>query len=243
MLNGSDGNIGLRDKMEMSGGDSAPAKLRQSLEMQERAEEILMQRLDQIKNFDRFLGHVFASSGLTRYYGPVETTTDSQGKTYEFGNTVDWALILVKPSRSTSNTIDAFTDRFFNFVAPRDSNIVTARSDLPRKGESVFKKGRNGFSQGKINEIKTTIHFADKSPTPKYSRAWVIIGDLEVTDRTDFMRNGDSGCWLLDGMGRLMGLGFAGEAEYSLGYCIPISHVYDDIKQQTGAVITSPELF
>lgn len=177
------------------------------------------------------------------------------GNIYEFGNAIDWALILVKPSRLTSNTLDTDNSQEYGFsdlIPSKNLTIQMAFAALPRTGDRVFKKGRHGFTRGRVNAIKTTIKVADEiqqsldggSPIPaKCYRAWVVVGDEYLITQKTFMYGGDSGSWILDSMGQVVGLGFAGDGDYNMGYYIPISYIYDDIKQRTGAIVTSPELW
>ncbi|KAL9130378.1 MAG: hypothetical protein Q9217_001436 [Psora testacea] len=230
--------MGLRAKLEAL-GDEATDEHRQKVQKFSILEANNLANIATIKQADRDFGRVFASSGLQRRHGPKKIGHETSGKTYEYGGALDWALLRLKSSRVGDNTVP--TDdisKNWGFIPPPTAIIDASRFE-PRIGQAVFKKGRNGFEVGHIKEFGTQINFNDGNGC---FSAWTVLGGKTDGTKRPFMYPGDSGCWCLDQGGDLIGLGFAGQLETDAGYFIPISHVYDDIRQKFGAEIVSPVL-
>jgi hypothetical protein len=107
----------------------------------------------------------------------------------------------------------------------------------------VFKLGRKtGHTVGRLNGIDTL-----KLSTKKADGTGKLVEVESVTeeyaiipvDQVHFSEPGDSGAFILDGHGRLVGLLFAGangdSNATSISKFIGVEELFEDIKQQTGA--------
>lgn len=241
VLDGKEGQLGLRAEVEILGGRYAPFHKQQHLTTMEKIVSHDEERIKRMRELDRDFGRVFASSGLTRAYGKQGTAMhETTGKQYNFQDALDWALVRVKPSRMRSNGIAPETLVMYSNFEYCDT-IMSARAALPQVGEQIFKKGRNGPTVGIVSKIRKDINFKKETPLTYY-RAWVVMGMATPQGRLPFMQGGDSGCWCLDRAGNIVGLGFAGCDDINSGYLIPISDVYADIERQTGAKVVEPVL-
>lgn len=236
---------GFRQKMEMLGSDASALQQQQFATLLGN-EVRLSQEAMSVRTAPRLFGHVFASSGLRRFYGATRTArVAKEGGSIDItiGNAIDWALIRVHPPRLGQNdTPDPDTKPFKElcFASPGNTISQAQKEDL-QPDDIIFKKGRNGSRAGKVTEFKTDINFQDGSN--RFLQAWNVQGiklPNEGKHAAAFMSGGDSGCWGLDNFGVWNALGFAGGLETESGCMIPVKWIYDDIEARTGARILSP---
>jgi hypothetical protein len=106
----------------------------------------------------------------------------------------------------------------------------------------VFKLGRkSGYTVGRVNGIKTLIlrrrdEHSPGKPTETVTEDYTIVSEK---DEATFSETGDSGAFILDGEGRLVGLLFAGgtgESNERMSRFIGVEELFEDIKKQTDAV-------
>lgn len=100
------------------------------------------------------------------------------------------------------------------------------------KGALCLKKGRTtGLTQGTANILDPYVNIEGRTVT-----AWHVIGKYNSL----FCEDGDSGGWVIDDFGRLVGLLFSCPvASYSGdGFVIPIREVVADIEDLTGGKVS-----
>ena len=224
--------LGLQSKVEVYGQANLEPKLREHKRRLESLERqiALLNQLDR----GRLFGSVFASSGLDRTYngsGPGLHANDDWA--------MDWALIQVEKSRQGRNSVP------FDILKPLCSGFEVEEycRNSPQLDERVSKQGRNGYSEGRVSGIESTILFEDQ--ISKRVSAFVVVGvkdgvKVGAEEHTqEFLREGDSGSWALDGGQRFSMLGFGGHIDGSRSYCTPVAWVFEDIRIKTGAEITT----
>ena len=205
------------------------AKLERNLHRALTNLDLFRRQVIMIESAHRHAGSVFASSGMTRYGGP-----DTTNQSAKWGWAMDWALIKIDPTRIGDNYIpkDATVGDMGDF------EIIDTRCAPPNINGSdstqLVRKGRSGYAQGEVNEIRTTINF--ESESPKHYGAYVVIG---APRSKSFLREGDSGSWGIDGH-HFSVLGFAGEQDGPMSYATPASWVYEDVFVRTGARVIDP---
>lgn len=99
--------------------------------------------------------------------------------------------------------------------------------------DQYFAYTRSGHKAGRFSQCDVVGHMEDDPET--------YLAMAFVNRDQDFMRLGDSGCWILNSRGQLEALGFAASPENFTGYAIPIEDVYEDIQKRLGAKILDPE--
>ncbi|MDI1491053.1 MAG: hypothetical protein OHK93_002258 [Ramalina farinacea] len=193
-------------------------------------------RINQVNNADITFGSIFATSGLSRYYGTLQPHQLPLGKTsVKTGNAIDWALINVtNRARIGGNLIPQdLTFGGDDTCLALGQTIGSAQLAEVEPGTKLFKKGRNGTCVGVVSRFEVEIMLEGR----RY-RAAVVM----PTNVGPFLFNGDSGCFCFNERGTFCALGFAGCEESGAGYVLPTSWIYDDILARTGAEIVNPRL-
>lgn len=96
------------------------------------------------------------------------------------------------------------------------------------RGDTVILFGKaSGMTVGTFSAIKSSVSWSEhKGPTTEC----VVAG----VDGYTFAEFGDSGAFVVDKSGALVGLLIAGSRAIGTGYVTPIQAVWDDIRTQTG---------
>ena len=111
--------------------------------------------------------------------------------------------------------------------------------------KKYFKIGRTtGLTFGKLNGIKSETNLElplngedqGQQKRKMISQAQVLLTPEELS--TPFTRAGDSGAWVCDMFGTLVGLVWGGGEKTS--YCTPIGQIFADIEAQTGMKVELP---
>lgn len=203
-------------------------------------EASLGDRINQVKNGDIKFGSVFATSGLSRYYGTLQPHQLPLGKrSVKTGNAIDWALINVtNGARIGGNLIaqDLGYDRGFCALG---RTITEAQLTDFEPGSRLFKKGRDGTSVGTVSAYDVELNLKGTL----YRAAVVMPTTTNLGQKEEFLLDGDSGSFCIDILGTFCALGFAGNQDTGAGYVIPTSWIYKDILARTGAEIVNPRLF
>ena len=205
---------------------------------------VLQGNINNARALQRDFGYLFASSGISRYYeSERQEISEEKGrlksKIIKTGNAANWALIRVKENdRIGDNHFPLPKDKSWEYAGwlpytPLGQLRQVRYVDFKeiQLEEALFKKGRHGLTYGFASGYGITFNFPD---TPnKLFRGKVVVGSFGP-----FLESGDSGSWILDGVGKLRAIGFAGKDH--LGYVIPIGWVYNDIEARTGWRIILP---
>jgi hypothetical protein len=88
------------------------------------------------------------------------------------------------------------------------------------------------MTQRRLNSIKSGVRLPG-SPGETYEHLY-----LAMNGGSTFGLSGDSGSWVLDSLGRLVGLLLAGQEATNHCYVTPISVVIEDIETSLGCKVT-----
>lgn len=111
-----------------------------------------------------------------------------------------------------------------------ETTLSTATTEL-RMDEKLFKKGRTtDQTWGKYSGFEADLNFGYGQ-----QKAWTVLGT-----RHWFLDDGDSGSFLYNRDGQLVGLAFGGAVDRNVGYFIPIKYVFDEINRTTEWEVISP---
>ena len=176
------------------------------------------------------IGQVIAASGM---------------RTNGNGRRMDWVLIEVpgKTSRNNPPPRTSHTPRNSNDSTWPENYKITTDSvirqfDNMSKGLWVVKQGRTTETTfGRVNKMSRTVKWS--LPNQQFFRQ---SQEVEVHGIGDaFAYRGDSGSFVCDENGALVGLLFAmdlGKGAYGCGYVTPIREIQADVKATTGGFLT-----
>lgn len=100
-------------------------------------------------------------------------------------------------------------------------------------GRPVYKRGCvTGATTGRINEV-TLNSCVEGWPSDVANQTYVI----ESSESGPMAAEGDSGAWLVDEEGKLLGIVHGGDRGRGVCYVIPIHDVFEDIKHMTGFAV------
>lgn len=89
------------------------------------------------------------------------------------------------------------------------------------------------MTYGRVSHIK---HDCKLDGNDSVTSEYVVVGQKLMS----FAQRGDSGAFVLNGRGRLVGLLIAGQEELNTAYVTPIEEVMRDIQDVTGQKVTLP---
>lgn len=152
---------------------------------------------------------------------------------------MDWALIESPITYSKNIAPSRFGLRKLQQPPLGSYNIgeqfIITKTAAVQVNEFVIKKGRtSGITSGFINKMQRVI-------------AWPSLGGRETEEIEvmglggDFADPGDSGSFITDIRGRLVGLLFAKDAcasDYDVGFMTPIHDIQDNVREVTGATLS-----
>lgn len=118
------------------------------------------------------------------------------------------------------------------FTARLSSVDLVNRTAPLRIGDVVAKFGKaTGFTVGTVHAPFDIVCMPDSGG--KETREYSVLGDKG----TAFAAGGDSGAFVLDGDGSLVGIVFGGNTATLLTYVIPIDAIFKDIEACTGCPV------
>ena len=124
-----------------------------------------------------------------------------------------------------------FDANFASAFAP-GTRLVRQATKFKLRSADYIAYARSGHKMGTFSKVEAIGHMVDDPAT------YLLL--VIVHRKEGFMRQGDSGCWVLNALGQLEALGFAASPEMDAGYAIPIENVYEDIQKRLGATIVDP---
>ena len=187
------------------------------------------QKLQQIQNFDPYIGDVVAVSGWRNL-----TLGPRLGDPFVF---VDWACIRMSEWHCpyTTNDIsdmDAHLHEKFPEASSHwrsDKYQVDSVAIVPHEEIAVFKHGRTtGLTAGVLGGIAPASHRLRNLPGHLH-RGYIVFAS---SFRRTFCQPGDSGSWCLNGDGDVVGQLVGGDEEDGTGLIIPFSTVLEDIERK-----------
>ncbi|MCJ1431138.1 hypothetical protein MMC27_000489 [Xylographa pallens] len=188
------------------------------------------------------LGTVFAASGF-RQNGPSNCDT----------GTLDWALIAVNTKRDSTNMLpqaeaimNVQARSQFAAYSTKDENgvlhpCVVTGTKPPTAGAPLFKFGRStDFTMGAYNGVgeclvKSWKRGTDGKLVQTIGHDHMVVSG-PVHDRSHFSSSGDSGAFVMDEHGALIGLLFGGNPSTQVSFFTSAVDLFEDIKFMTGAV-------
>ena len=223
------------ENLEM-GMESAAGQ--RGLEVARERRETYQRLRAEIDSFDRNLGHVWATSGY---------------RTAAAGCAIDWGLVRVDKRRegynevkSTPHIVPSFTGKLkktdmlkcFQLPTFQSSrialNVVGKIVDTTAKmslGDTVILFGKvSGMTLGTFSAIKSSVSWSEH----KGLTTECVVAGVDGHAFADF---GDSGGFVMNKSGALVGLLIAGSEGKGTGYVTPIQAIWDDIRTQTGREI------
>ncbi|KAK2803940.1 hypothetical protein FQN51_002827 [Onygenales sp. PD_10] len=243
------GTIGWEKEVELLGKKSKAPALKIAMEYITQAEKEKVQ----IREANRSLGHVVASSG-------TRTVMDNNSdNSITWG--LDWALIQFRADRRRMRNRITGTNSMDSMGPLEGLEIEEWSVDdaLKKKPDlKVSKKGsRTGWTDGMVNAIKADINLLSTcmskgdnngvpgNPYGKSIAAWVACSAAPGPSAggKKFCSAGDNGSLVFDsGNGDISGLIFGSQIADGFGfaYFVPFSLVVEDIERVTGGRVISP---
>ncbi|KAM0800614.1 hypothetical protein BDR22DRAFT_963013 [Usnea florida] len=213
-------------------GQTIPETDRRQLEYLQKRKSLLETRLgllNSLQDTERRLGRV-------AYYGGFRVDKNSR---------MDWALIEVAQERVGVNRLPTLEEipPDFSLEGDRISRISKTSEDTTGLGR-YFKIGRTtGLTFGESHKIESEVWLevplndGDQGSKKRKirSQARVIVAPK---GSENFNRGGDSGAWVCDRFGSLVGLVWGGEGQKC--YYTPIGLIIADIEARTGREVGLP---
>ncbi|PWY90810.1 hypothetical protein BO70DRAFT_307080 [Aspergillus heteromorphus CBS 117.55] len=205
-------------------------------ESNRRVLDILKPKRDGVKLFFQkqgyLLGSVMAASGLVER--PLASVLRMDPKASP--STLDWALVRVRENRHPGeNTIPPDAKQKFQVVFDKLTGFkhggdIKANSVLMKVGHA------SGATAGFYNKLLTAMiatRIVDGKETPMVTHEHSIYPSVTKGKRS-VIEHGDSGSFVFDHSGAVVGMAWGGNAYEDTGYFTEISDLIEDIKNQTG---------
>ncbi|MCJ1347168.1 hypothetical protein MMC31_005389 [Peltigera leucophlebia] len=162
------------------------------------------------------------------------------------GRRMDWALIQVPGNTSRNNppphdtlndqSLKAFNELNLGSYKKITEDSVVRQFGSMSKGSWVVKRGRtSGTTTAIVNGMTRTVKW-DRESSELVSREVEVYG---MTD--DFAFSGDSGSFVCDHNGALVGLLIGSETcagSFGCGFVTPIAEIQADVKKKTGGFLS-----
>ncbi|KDB23805.1 hypothetical protein H109_04305 [Trichophyton interdigitale MR816] len=187
---------------------------RQTIEAGER-------ELNEIRSFNPNIGTVVATSSLRNI--SLHSTVESHL------NLMDWALVHIKNGRKSFNYI-AETAPVATPLWKPGNNLAISGAPIPKSQDLVVKKGRTtGATSGILDGLVPAALRISSFPVGVHRRGWVVVNkDMH------FAKNGDSGAWVLNMSGQVVGMVFAGDKADGTALIAPMDLIVEDIEDKVG---------
>lgn len=190
-------------------------------EIARQANEARERELNEIRLFNPNIGTVVATSGL----GNRSLSSGVESHL----NLIDWALIHIKNGRKTFNYIAETAPASTPSWKP-ESLFVLRRAPISNSQDIVVKKGRTtGATSGILDGLVPAALRIPGFPVSVHRRGWVI-----VSKDMPFAENGDSGAWVLNMSGQVVGMIFAGDKADGTALIAPMDLIVKDIEDKLG---------
>ncbi|KAF2157035.1 hypothetical protein K461DRAFT_249747 [Myriangium duriaei CBS 260.36] len=175
---------------------------------------------DHLASFE--LGALHASSGLRRH-------RDASGLLHE----IDWALFSIKPSRLQGCNV-ILGGRAH--CAELYSQSYTPKLEAPFPLLPVLAMGRtSGLATAVVNPGISLVKLYGRR---SFSSSWTVLGDTDKLGRP-FGVAGDSGAWIVDHLGRVVGVVLAHKNDVT--YFCPMDVVLEDVSRALSSSSASGE--
>ncbi|KAF3491860.1 uncharacterized protein GIQ15_01377 [Arthroderma uncinatum] len=177
-------------------------------------------QLDEIKSFNPHIGTVLATSGF-------KNASTHAGISSPLC-LLDWAILHVRNGRRCHNYIGDINPSIPEWR--RESQSVSGIADIPDTESTVIKKGRTtGVTLGVVGGPPVLVRLGAAYGN-LYRRAWLVSRDWSKC----FARPGDSGSWVLNMSGQVIGILVAGDESDGSGLIVPMSLVVRNIEAVAG---------
>ena len=191
-------------------GEDAPSQLPQQIASTQASIAHHQDRLEAATG-DRKIGTTFATSGYK--------ICDSR-KCH-----LDWGLIELLPGRDGLNKI------------PESSSTVTSSVEVTELDSKISKHGRTTeLTQGRVNPAESYVRF-EGTQFETISMETLVVSSSRMVP---FSAEGDSGSWVLDNAGSLVGMLWGGFTSREGTFVTPITAITENIARQTGYSVRLP---
>ncbi|KAA6412264.1 MAG: hypothetical protein FRX48_04416 [Lasallia pustulata] len=185
----------------------------------------LFQQVDRLKERITYHEERLQAAEVNREIGKVMFSSGYK-VSGDYGCVLDWGLIELYPTRTGCNLL------------PDRSATVTYSIDAVELHGRAEKFGRTtGHTGGVINPVDSYVRF----PGSQFALETREIVVLSETRTKVFSEGGDSGAWVLDSVGALMGMTWGGFTCRQGTFVTPIKAITDDIRSQTGHNVRLPD--
>ncbi|WEW59249.1 hypothetical protein PRK78_004718 [Emydomyces testavorans] len=155
--------------------------------------------------------------------------------------TADWALVEITNQRSASNKTWWMRELSSSLLPMIDTSTEVKVSGLLTAAminkRLVVKRGQSsGVTLGMVNEIQLSAR-ADGLPSTVVNQSFFVVPGPGFPL---FATAGDSGGWVLDEHGSLLGIIHGGDYASGEGFVLPIDDIFSDIKKVTGFTASLP---
>ncbi|EEQ31269.1 hypothetical protein McanMca71_006840 [Microsporum canis] len=177
-------------------------------------------QLSEVRSFNPNIGAIVAASGFRN------AALDS-GLASPF-ILLDWAILHIRNGRDSLNYTGDLEQS-----APtlqRESQFITRIDPIPNSQSAVIKKGRTtGVTVGTISGLTSIAIRIPGLPAGLHHRGFEIS-----SGPAPFAKPGDSGSWVLNMSGQVIGLLFGGDVADGSAMVMPMNLVVKDIEEKVG---------
>ncbi|KMQ43691.1 hypothetical protein HL42_5620 [Trichophyton rubrum] len=190
-------------------------------EIGRQANEARERELNEIRSFNPNIGTVVATSGLKN-----RSLHSGLGSPLIL---MDWALVHIKNGRKSLNYIAETAPADTPLWKP-ETQFAIKGAPIPNSQNPVVKKGRTtGATSGILSGLVHAALRISGFPAGLHHRGWVI-----VNENMPFAKHGDSGAWVLNMSGQVVGMIFAGDKADGTTLIAPMDLIVKDIEDKVG---------
>ncbi|KAJ5138430.1 uncharacterized protein N7515_003278 [Penicillium bovifimosum] len=216
--------------------ESAKAKYEAILRRIKATEDACSPFIAMRESGNHFLGYVYAGSGLNSIRSTMRSNTDSKKETGQIST--DWALVAINPSRLQPQQHGDCVSG--NMPFPYGNNIqFSGAFEQPITepfGLELQKSGRSSqITFGTYSELKCVMFTQVRGDDGQIVIVPTWEHQIASNRKGDFAEKGDSGSWVFNLQGELVGMLKAGDEAYGTGTMTPMVDIFDDIQSLTGA--------
>ena len=183
------------------------------------------QKLDALQPPNNLVGTVFASSGTKTVKWDQSNPRDSFTSAGSYLN-MDWAIIKLSGVRRVRNSSSLFP-YYRKFLYDVSDSLETGRETITAR-----KIGRSsGHTEGWTSGLRAQVNLEG---VPNSVEMTAVKRGPGRSDFRKFIKEGDSGAWILDIIAQALGLLIGGDLDGDIAFYTPFDLLLKDIRQETG---------